>query len=351
MHITRDTFSSWQKELVDKRKGASHPKLATHSDQLKEKAIQALNDNPDYTPYELFHMYLDKQEYIGSVSYLYRLIRELKANSPRNFVNKSVAHNVNRNMLRATAPNQVWCWDITYLYKSTSGEYYYLYSVIDMYSRKIIHHEVHEKQSDTLAANFLKAAVHKENFEWEEVQGEKGKNLIKLKNKLILHSDNGAPMKGKNMLYQCYELGVQTHYSRPRQSNDNAYIESSFALLKHCHTMPIPKSFKTLEEARSWCEKFYTWYNEKHLHSGICYITPSECHAGQGPAIMERRNEFISTLKQGDCEVTAMQRLKFHKMPDEVTLMNFRAKRDKIASKIKNQEYQGKDVNHIDDAA
>ena len=88
-----------------------------------------------------------------------------------------------------------------------------------MYSRKIIHHKVHEKQSDTLAANFLKAAVHKENFEWEEVQGEKGRNLIKLKNKLILHSDNGAPMKGKNMLYQCYELGVQTHYSRPRQSN------------------------------------------------------------------------------------------------------------------------------------
>ena len=113
-------------------------------------------------------------------------------------------------------------------------------------------------------------------------------------------------MKGKNMLYQCYDLGVQTHYSRPRQSNDNAYIESSFALLKHCHTMPIPKSFKTLEEARSWCEKFYTWYNEKHLHSGICYITPSECHAGQGPAIMERRNEFISTLKQGEYEVTAM---------------------------------------------
>ena len=73
-------------------------------------------------------------------------------------------------------------------------------------------------------------------------------------------------MKGKNMLYQCYDLGVQTHYSRPRQSNDNAYIESSFALLKHCHTMPIPKSFKTLEEAHSWCEKFYTWYNEKHLH-------------------------------------------------------------------------------------
>ena len=74
-------------------------------------------------------------------------------------------------------------------------------------------------------------------------------------------------------------------------------------------------------------------------------------HAGQGPAIMERRNAFISTLKQGDCEVTAMQRLKFHQMPDEVTLMNFRAKRDKIASQIKNQEYQGKDVNHIDDAA
>ena len=70
--------------------------------------------------------------------------------------------------------------------------------------------------------------------------------------------------------------------------------------------MPIPKSFKTLEEAHSWCEKFYTWYNEKHLHSGIFYITPSKCHAGQGPAIMERRNEFISTLKQGDCEVTAM---------------------------------------------
>ena len=82
----------------------------------------------------------------------------------------------------------------------------------------------------------------------------------------VVHSDNGAPMKAKNILYQCYDLGVQTHYSRPRQSNDNAYIESSFALLKHCHTMPIPKSFKTLEEAHSWCEKFYTWYNEKHLH-------------------------------------------------------------------------------------
>lgn len=101
-------------------------------------------------------------------------------------------------------------------------------------------------------------------------------------------------MKGQNMLFKMAELGIEATHSRPHQSKDNAFAESFFATLKHSHQMPIPRCFNSVQVAQEWVDRFTQWYNNDHLQSGINYITPAQCHRGEGPAIMARRNEVIA---------------------------------------------------------
>lgn len=110
---------------------------------------------------------------------------------------------------------------------------------------------------------------------------------------LQLHSDNGAPMRCSTMVAKCLELGIACTYNRPRHSNDNAHMETSFRLLKHGHEVAIPQSFDTLSQAKEWVNQYYEWYNNIHRHSGICYITPAQCYEGKGESLMVRRNQII----------------------------------------------------------
>lgn len=248
---------------------------------------------------------------------------------------KGMRHNINRKRLVAKQPNDVWVWDITYLYKDIEGEYFYLYAVMDLYSRKMMHWEVHTKQSDTLAAQFLENALKNNKI---AVKGHlNSANItddIIIRDSLVLHSDNGGPMKGQNMMAKAYALGLTTSYSRPRNSNDNAHIESSFATLKHSHSVPIPACFKSVSEAQSWVNKFYSWYNNEHLHSGIGYVTPEQCYNGDWQAIFENRNSII--------EKSAIKTTKRYKLAPNVSLMSMAAKRKKVEKDTKNMEYSGK---------
>ena len=149
-------------------------------------------------------------------------------------------HNINRKRLVAKQPKDVWVWDITYLYKDIEGEYFYLYAVMDLYSRKMMHWEVHTKQSDTLAAQFLENALKNNKI---AVKGHlNSANItddIIIRDSLVLHSDNGGPMKGQNMMVKAYALGLTTSYSRPRNSNDNAHIEPSFGITMNTCTQVL----------------------------------------------------------------------------------------------------------------
>ncbi len=152
--IGQNTYTNWKKSLHDKRKGSSHPNNAKYSEEERKQALEALLLNPDMSPSELQAKYLDEHGvYLGSVKWLYRLLEKIKCNSKRGTdKNSNKEDSVERRTLVATAPKQVLVWDITYLYKTNpQGEYYYLYAVMDLYSRKMLHWEVHDIQSAEIA--------------------------------------------------------------------------------------------------------------------------------------------------------------------------------------------------------
>lgn len=172
------------------------------------------------SPSELQAKYLDEQGvYLGSVKWLYTLLEEVKCNNKRGTdKNSNKDDSVERRTLVATAPKQVLVWDITYLYKTNpQGEYYYLYAVMDLYSRKMLHWEVHDVQSAETAAKFIEKAVEKVGFiKGDNTLRAEGRNTDILGKVLELHSDNGAHMRGSNMVAKSLELGISCTYNRPR---------------------------------------------------------------------------------------------------------------------------------------
>ena len=217
---------------------------------------------------------MDEKRYIASSSTFYRVLRE-----------KDMLHHRKKGRARkklnpppelaATGPNQVWSWDITYLKTEIKGIYLYAYIIIDVWSRKITGWEIHEEESETIARELF-----------ERLKGRYNLSGIKL------HSDNGNPMKGATMIMTLYNLGVIPSFSRPRISDDNPYSESLFKTLKY--TAGFPGCFKNLNHSREWIADFVNWYNEKHRHSGIKYITPNQRHSGLGEKIMMIRNQVIA---------------------------------------------------------
>jgi transposase InsO family protein len=177
--------------------------------------------------------------------------------------------------LVADGPGQVWSWDITYLAAGIRGTFFYLYLFMDIYSRKITGWEVYEYESSELAADLLRKAKLSEN--------------IPVGQELIVHSDNGGPMKGANMLATMQKLGVVPSFSRPAVSNDNPFSESLFKTMKYTPAYP-DRPFENVSAAREWVNTFVRWYNGSHRHSGLKYVTPEQRHSGQDKALLEARH-------------------------------------------------------------
>lgn len=219
-----------------------------------------------------------------------------------------------------------------------------------LYSRKMIHWEVHETQSAELAAQFIEKAFYKAGFKKLSSKAVElnGTNRDIFGNVLVLHSDKGAPMRGSTMIAKCTELGIECTYNRARHSNDNAHMEASFKLLKHGHEVAIPEAFNTLKHARTWVDQYYHWYNHKHRHSGICYITPQQCYEGKGPGIMKKRNEIIDIyyqqhkdhgLLRDNITSTGKMRRCLWQMPAKVEVMPFYTKRARVKNVIRAKKY------------
>lgn len=178
-------------------------------------------------------------------------------------------------------------WDITYLNGPILGKHYYLYLFSDLYSRKIIGWEVWENENAEHASELVKRIYRDEKIYMRNIK----------ERQLVLHSDNGSPMKGATMLETLYALGITPSRSRPRVSNDNAYAESLFKTLKYVPDYQ-PQGFKTLDEARVWVRNFVNWYNNEHRHSGINYVTPEQRHNGEDREILEKRKEVYAKAKE-----------------------------------------------------
>jgi transposase InsO family protein len=221
----------------------------------------------------------DQGQYIASESSFYRILREADQLAIRG---KAKPPSRQRPApLQASAPNQLWSWDITYLPTTIKGIFFYLYLIMDVFSRKIVGWEVYEVESaDYAAAVFRKAYLR------EGVAGDD----------LVLHSDNGSPMKGATMLATLQRLGVIPSFSRPSVSDDNPYSEALFKTLKYCQAFP-DKPFDNLEEARRWVAEFELWYNESHLHSALRFVTPGQRHRGEDTAILAQRHALYEAAR------------------------------------------------------
>jgi transposase InsO family protein len=226
----------------------------------------------DKSPRQIVPTLADRGEYVASESTFYRVLhaegqlQHRERARPRTS-NKPKEHT-------ATAPHQVWCWDITYLRSAVRGQFYYLYLVIDIYSRKIVGWWIAAEESMDIAASFIERATREHGI---------------VSNDLVLHSDNGGPMKGSTMLATLHRLGVLASFSRPCVSDDNPYAEALFRTLKYRPGYPR-KPFESIDAARAWVAGFVAWYNGEHLHSALRYVTPDDRHALRDGDILAARH-------------------------------------------------------------
>jgi putative transposase len=182
----------------------------------------------------------------------------------------------------ACKANELWSWDITYLASTVKGQFYYLYLFEDIFSRKVVGYEVYEQECGERAGNLLQRCMLREQC---------------LNTPLVLHSDNGAPMKAQTMRAKMEELGVLPSYSRPRVSDDNPYSEALFRTLKYRPEWPS-SGFISLEAARDWVQTFVNWYNNKHRHSKINFVTPAQRHRGEDKVILASRELVLEKAKK-----------------------------------------------------
>lgn len=252
------------------------------SDEEQERIVSLCNQSAfvDLPPTQIVPALMDQGVYVASESSFYRV---LKKNGQLHHRGKSRVPQRKATLTTHTAngPCEVWCWDITYCASQVRGQYFYLYMFMDIYSRKLVGYEVFEEESGAHAVTVLQRALLNEQC---------------FNKPVVLHSDNGAPMKSQTLKIKLEELGVLASYSRPRVSNDNAYAESVFRTLKYRPQWPS-NGFKDLADVRQWIERFVYWYNQEHKHSKIRYVTPQQRHAGQDQQILENRKVVLEKAK------------------------------------------------------
>jgi transposase InsO family protein len=223
-------------------------------------------------PSQIVPRLADQGHYLASESTFYRLLRAANQLTHRRGEHPTKSRTKPR-AIRATAPNQLYSWDITYLPSTCRGRFFYLYLFVDIFSRKIVGWQVYEEESSALASELVRDVCLREKI---------------APNQLILHSDNGSPMKGSTMLATLQQLGVMPSLSRPAVSNDNPYSESLFKTLKYRPRYPLIP-FDSVLEARTWTANLVEWYNNEHRHSAIKFVTPAQRHAGLDDDILLNR--------------------------------------------------------------
>ena len=284
--VSQRTLQRWREgdavkcdgRSLSQRESNPHNKLS----ESERQQILDIANSPEFAnlpPSQIVPALADQGLYVASESSFYRLLREAKQLAHRGKAKPPTRKRPAP--LQANGPNQLWSWDITYLASTVKGLFFYLYLIMDVFSRKIVGWEVYETESADHASNLFRKTYLRE--------GVAGRDLV-------LHSDNGSPMKGATMLATLQRLGVMPSFSRPSVSDDNPYSESLFKTLKYHPGYP-DKPFGSLEEARIWVIGFQRWYNEEHRHSGLKFVTPGQRHRGEDIAILEQRQQLYEVAK------------------------------------------------------
>jgi transposase InsO family protein len=289
--LCKRTYQRWTaQEGVVKADGRPDGERLIPANALSEAERQklvALSCAPEFAslpPSQIVPILADRGEYYASESTFYRV---LKAHDLQHHRGRSAAPSTSEPKRHlATGPNEVWVWDITWLPGPVLGTFYYLYLMLDLFSRKVVGWEVYEEETAEYASLVIRKASLAE-----------GRGLTPM----VLHSDNGSPMKGATMLATLQKLGIAPSFSRPGVSDDNAQAEAFFRTLKYRPGYPS-KGFQTLDAVRDWVMKFVRWYNTRHQHSALKFVTPAQRHQGADIAVLQARKALYEEAKAANPE-------------------------------------------------
>lgn len=281
--ISDRAIARWRAEAGgdDRRQGPNttpqHQLTASERARVLETANSAEFRN--LSPRQIVPRLADRNEYIASESTFYRILRDEGLLAHRQHARPARRHRPKEHVARG--PNEVWSWDITYLRSPVRGTFFYLYLIVDIWSRKIVGWSLRHEESSAYARDLIQQAIEREGADPK---------------KLALHSDNGGPMKGSTLLATLQRLGVVASFSRPGVSDDNPFSEALFRTMKYRPGFPR-KPFDSFEAALLWVEGFVRWYNDEHLHSAICYVTPSVRHARKDRPLLANRHAVYTEAR------------------------------------------------------
>lgn len=242
----------------------------------KEMILSVMNSENYYdkSPAYIYYSLLDSGVYLCSIRSMYRILKENDQSKERR---KIIHHGkYEKPELLAEKPNEVWSWDITKLKGPAKWIYYYLYVIIDIFSRYVVGWHIAYREESRIAKELIYQSLLKQEIG---------------KDQLTIHADRGSSMRSKPVALLLSDLGVTKSHSRPYQSNDNPYSESQFKTLKY--QPHFPERFENIESARDYCRDFFQWYNQEHYHSGIGYYTPESVHYGYCNEIYNSRSEVL----------------------------------------------------------
>ena len=251
---------------------APKPPKNALSNEEEQQVLDLLHSEPfaDKTPYEVFFFFFDEEKYYCSVRTMYRILGKHGETQERRA--KRNHRDAIKPELIATRPNEVWSWDITKLRSYRKWTYFYLYVILDIYSRYVVGWLIADCESKELAKELIEKTALKQGI---------------LPNQLTLHSDNGPSMTSHTVSQLLDNLGIIKTHNRPYTSDDNPFSESQFKTLKYCPE--FPNQFENINHAEGFCQKFFPWYNNDHYHSGISWLTPRSVHYGYGDNILKKR--------------------------------------------------------------
>lgn len=280
LELNRKTIQNWRiLGTVDKRKGSVRYVAHRLTEEEQQTFYEVANSKrfADCTSEQIIAKLAEEGTYYGSSSTLYRILRKRKALHHRVDTKKPVK-NSRTVPINITAPGQVWAWDITWLKTDVVGIFKYAYTIIDLFDRTIVGWTIENCESDEHARKLFERVIRYTNSV-----------------PIFIHADNGGPMKGVSLGAFLDSLCVTRSYSRPRCSDDNAFIESWHKTLKH--TVGYPEFFTSLLHARTWYADFVHWYNNEHQHSALGYVTPNQRRTGEAIQIYAKRNQTILAAK------------------------------------------------------
>jgi putative transposase len=276
--VSRAGFYRWKNQDEDSEKEYVRPMppLAL-SPYEHQKVLDTLHEERfvDKAPQEVYAALLDGSTYLCSVRTMYRVLEAHKEVKERR---NQLRHPIyTKPELLAEGPNQVWSWDITKLKGPAKWTYYYLYVILDIFSRYVVGWMVASRELGTLAKKLIEQSCEKQGIQSSQ---------------LSIHSDRGPSMTSKPVAFLLADLGITKSLSRPYVSNDNPYSEAQFKTMKY--RPDFPERFGCSEDSRSFCQNFFGWYNTEHYHSGIGFLTPEDVHYGRAEQIIKERQAVLN---------------------------------------------------------